>query len=148
MGRVGKAAIVTCVLAGVTAVGAAALACVDVRAIGRSDPRRAANYRPLLFNFSANYTDGSALGIAVGTSKGEAISIAERGGFAVEPTGWGDSRAGGADLYERSKLVATMLRQPYLSFHDARDPKRGMILEFEDGRVAAIRVHYINSETI
>ncbi len=88
------------------------------------------------------------MGVAVGSTKVEAIKAAERGHLTVQPSGWGDSRAGGAELYERSELVATMLRQPYLAFYDPDDLKRGMIVDFKDNRVVAIRVHYINFEAI
>ena len=118
------------------------------REIGRSDPKMAANYRLPWFNFSETYIDGLALGVAVGSTKSEAIDAAERAGFTVQPGGWGDNRAGGAGLYERADLVAKMLRQPTLSFYDAGDLKRGMIVDFRGDRVAAIRVHYINFEAI
>ena len=131
-----------------SAVAALAFAAVDVRQIGRSDPKKAANYRLPLFNFSETYTDGVVLGVPVGSLKADAIQAAERAGFVVSPSGWGDNRAGGADLYDRPELVATMLRQPYLNFHYADDTKGGMIVDFRDGRVAAIRVHYINFEAI
>lgn len=63
-----------------------------------------------MFNFSETYFDGVALGIAVGSTKGEAIEAAERGGFEVSLSSLGDSRAGGAGLYEKSELLAAMLR--------------------------------------
>ena len=143
-----KTAIAILTIFSIAAVGAVTFAAADVREIGRSDPKRAANYRLPLFNFSETYTDGVALDVAIGSTKAEAIRAAERTGLTVQPSGWGDSRAGGADLYERSELVATMLRQPYLAFYDAADLKRGMIVDFRGDRVAAIRVYYINFEAI
>lgn len=148
MRRRRKGAIALSCVLGVSALAALALAAVDAREIGRNDPKRAAHYRPPLFNFSETYRDGVVLGVAVGSTKAEAIEAAERAGFTVSPSGWGDDRAGGASLYERSELVATMLRQPYLDFNDAHDLKGGMIVDFRGDRVAAIRVYYINFEAI
>ena len=141
-----KAAIAIFTLSSIAGVSAVTYATSEARVIGRTDPKRAANYRLPLFNFTQTYTDGSALGVAIGSTKVEAIKAAERAGLTVQPSGWGDNRAGGADLYERSDLVATMLRQPYLAFFDADDLKGGMIVEFRGGRVAAIRVHYTNNQ--
>lgn len=127
---------------------AVAFASVDVREIGRSNPKKAANYRLPWFNFSESYVDGDVLGVAVGSTKIEAIQAAERAGLTVGPSGWGDNRAGGASLYDRQTLLAIMLRQPYLNFHDEGDSRRGMTIHFRGGRVARIDVHYINAEAI
>jgi hypothetical protein len=148
MGSSTKAAISIIAVTSIAAVSAFTFAVSHARELGRSDPKKAANYRPPWFNFSETYTDGTALGVAVGASKVEAFEAAERAGLTVAPSGWGDNRAGGADLYERPELVAAMLRQPYLNFYDRSDLKRGMIVDFRDNRVVAIRVHYINSEAI
>lgn len=148
MRRRTKAAVALSLVLGLSAVAAVALAAVEAREIGRSDPGKAAYYRPPWFNFSETYTDGVALGVAVGSTKAEAIRAAERRGFKVSPSGWGDNRAGGADLYGRSGLVATMLRQPHLSFDRADDLKGSMIVVCHADRVAAIRVYYINFEAI
>lgn len=126
--------------------GSVALASVDVREIGRTDPKRAANFRPPWFNFSENYSDGEVLGIPIGSTRGNAISVAERAGFVVETSGWGDNRAGQADLYDRATLLATMERQPHLNFHDASDLHRGMTVRFSGDRVRSISVHYTNFE--
>jgi hypothetical protein len=125
-----------------------AFASVDVREIGRSNPKRAANYRLPWFNFNETYADGEALGVVVGSTKAEAIQAAERAGLIVGPSGWGDNRAGGASLYDRQTLLATMLRQPYLNFHDQGDGRRGMTIHFRGDRVARIDVYYINMEAI
>jgi hypothetical protein len=125
-----------------------AFASVDVREIGRSNPKKAANYRLPWFNFSETYVDGDVLGVVVGSTKIEAIQAAERAGLTVGPSGWGDNRAGGASLYEWQTLLATMQRQPYLNFHDEGDGRRGMTIHFWGGRVARIDVHYINTEAI
>jgi hypothetical protein len=125
-----------------------AIASVDVREIGRSNPKKAANYRLPWFNFSETYVDGDVQGVVVGSTKMEAIQAAERAGLTVGPSGWGDNRAGGASLYDRQTLLATMLRQPYLNFHDAGDVRRGMTIHFRDDRVTSIKVHYINTEAI
>ena len=147
MGTRTKAAIGTLSVAlGAVILAAVALDSVDAREIGRSDPKRAANYRLPWFNFSETYIDGVVLGIAIGSTKAEAIRAAEGGGFEVNTSSWGDNRAGQGDLYERSVLLATMIRQPYLSFDDAADPSRGMIIHFRGDRVASIDVHYINTE--
>ena len=144
-----KAAIWAAVTVGAVAVvTSAAFSYVGARELGRSDPKQAANYRLPWFNFSETYTDGVALGIVLGSTKAEAIEAAERDGFTVEPSGWGDNRAGGADLYDRSTLHATMLRQPSLSFYDATDLSRVMIVRFREDRVASVDVHYINNEVI
>jgi hypothetical protein len=140
-----KAAIALSVVLGVVAMFA--LGSVDTREIGRSDPKSAANYRVPLRNFSETYTDGVALGISVGSAKAEAIAAAERGGFKVSPSGWGDSRAGASDLYEKRELLAMMLRQPYLIFDHAKD-RTAMIVEFRGDHVAAVKVYYINFEAI
>lgn len=126
--------------------GSVALASVNVREIGRSNPKKAANYRLPWRNFSETYVDGSVLGVVVGSTKSEAIQAAERGGFTVGPSGWGDNRAGGATLYERPTLLATMLRQPYLNFNDEADLRRGMIVHFRGDRVTSVDVYYINTE--
>jgi hypothetical protein len=84
---------------GIAAVSGVAFTSVDIRMIGRTDPKRAANYRLPWFNFSETYANGRALGIEIGSSKLEAIRAADRAGFVVRPSGWGDDRAGGADLY-------------------------------------------------
>jgi hypothetical protein len=128
--------------------GSVALASVDVREIGRSNPKRAANYRLPWFNFSETYRDGAVLGIVVGSTKAEAIRAAERAGLAVGPSGWGDNRAGGASLYDRPALLATMLRQQHLNFHDETDLRRGLTIYFRGARVERISAHYINSEAI
>lgn len=125
-----------------------ALASVDVRKIGRSDPKQAANYRLPWFNFSETYIDGVVLGVVIGSTKSEAIQAAERAGLTVSPSSWGDNRAGGASLYDRATLVATMLRQPYLNFGDEADLHRGMTIRFRGDRLASVAVYYINSEAI
>ena len=56
-----KTAIAILTIFSIAAVGAVTFAAADVREIGRSDPKRAANYRLPLFNFSETYTDGVAL---------------------------------------------------------------------------------------
>ena len=128
--------------------GSVALASVDVREIGRSNPKQAANYRLPWFNFSETYIDGAVLGVVVGSAKAEAIRAAERAGLTVGPSGWGDNRAGGASLYDQPALLATMLQQPQLNFHDEADLRRGMTIHFRGDRVASIDVHYINTEAI
>jgi hypothetical protein len=128
--------------------GSVALASVDAREIGRSNPKQAANYRLPRRNFSETYVDGSVLGVVVGSAKAEAIQAAERAGLTVGPSGWGDNRAGGASLYDRPTLLATMLRQPYLNFSDEADLRRGMTIHFRGDRVTSIDVHYINTEAI
>lgn len=128
--------------------GLVALASLDVREIGRSNPQQAANYRLPWFNFSETYVDGAVLGVVVGSTKAEAIQAAERLGLIVGPSGWGDNRAGGASLYDRSTLLAIMLRQPYLNFDDEDDLRRGITIHFRGDRVASIDVHYINTEAI
>jgi hypothetical protein len=139
------------IIGGVTAAlaiafaGSVALASVDVREIGRSDPKRAAHYRLPWFNFSETYVDGAVLGVTLGSTKIEAIQSAARAGLTVEPSGWGDSRAGGASLYDEATLLAAMLRQPHLNYHDDADHRRGMTIHFHGGRVASIDVHYINT---
>ena len=129
-------------------IGTAVLNAVDVREIARTDPRRAAHYRPPWFNVSETYTDGVVLGITVGSSKAAAIKAAEAAGFVVSPGSWGDNRAGGAELYARPILVATMLRQSSLNFEDPRNSKQGMTVYFRGDRVASVSVDYINSETL
>lgn len=128
--------------------GSVALASVDAREIGRSNPKQAANYFLPWRNFSETYIDGAVLRLVVGSTKSEAIQAAERGGFTVGPSGWGDNRAGGATLYDRPTLLATMLRQPYLNFSDEADLRRGMTIYFRGDRVTSIDVHYINTEAI
>lgn len=127
-------------------LGVGALAFARSHEIGRTDPHRAASYRPPLFNFSETYTDGTALGIAIGSSREEAIRAAEAGGYIVVPAGWGDDRPGGAALYEKSELHRTMLRQNQLSWRDPRGVWSGMIVEFSNGRVSSVNVYYINFE--
>lgn len=131
-----------------TGIGAGVLAFARSYEIGRTNPHRAASYRPPLFNFSETYTDGTALGIAIGSSKEEAIRAAEAGGFVVVPAGWGDDRPGGAALYGKPELRRTMLRQDQLSWRDPRGIWSGMIVEFRDGRVRSVNVYYINFETM
>jgi hypothetical protein len=143
-----KAAIALSASIGVGAVAAATITGAEAREIGRSNPEKAAYYRPPLFNFSETYKDGVVLGVAVGSARADAIRAAERGGYTVSPSGWGDNKAGGADLYERSELVAAMLRRPTLHFEAADDGKSGMTLDFSEDRVVAVHVHYINFEAI
>ena len=128
--------------------GSVALGSVDVREIGRSDPKQAAKYRLPWRNSPETYIDGAVQGVVIGSTKAEAIQAAERAGLTVGPSGWGDNRAGGASLYDRPTLLATILRQPYLNFYDVMDPRRGMTIYFRGDRVARIRVHYINTEAI
>ncbi|MEA1013712.1 hypothetical protein [Sphingosinicella sp. LY1275] len=128
--------------------GWVALSSVDVREIGRTNPKQAANYRLPWFNFSETYAEGAVLGVVVGSTKAEAIQAAERAGLTVGPSGWGDNRAGGASLYDRRTLLATMLRQPHLNFHDRTDLRRGMTIHFDGDRVTRIDVHYIYTEAI
>ena len=127
--------------------GSIALAAVDVRKIGRNDPKRAANYRLPFRNFAETYVDGKVLGVIVGSTKAEAIQAAERAGLVVSPSGWGDNRAGGASLYDVDRLRATMLKQPHLVFNHPPDPLV-MIIRFRADRVASIKVAYINWEAI
>ncbi len=128
--------------------GSVALASVNVREIGRSNPKQAANYRLPWFNFSETYVDGAVLGVVIGSTKAEAIQAAERAGLTVGPSGWGDNRAGGASLYDRPTLLATMLRQPYLNFGDEVNLRRGLAIHFRGDRVVRIDAHYINTEAI
>jgi hypothetical protein len=107
-----------------------ALGLVDSREIGRSSPKEAANYRLPWRNFSETYVHGAVLGVVVGSTKAEAIQAAERAGLTVDPNGWGDNRAGGASLYDRPTLLATMLRQPSLNFSDEVDLRQGMTIHF------------------
>ena len=132
-------------IVGVTSISVAWMGSPHAREIGRTDPKRAALYRPPWFNFFETYRDGQALGVAVGSTKAQAIKAAESAGLMVEPSGWGDDRAGGADLYGRPELIATMLCQPYLNYHGSRS-NFGATVEFQGDRVAAMRVNYINFE--
>jgi len=132
----------------IVSIAAIAVASVDTRTIGRTDPKRAANYRLPWFNFSETYTDGEALGVRIGSTKDEAIQAAERAGLTVDPGGWDDNRAGGADLYRRSELIQLMRRQPSLSFGDMTDTKRGMTIRFSGDRVVSVNVYYINSDAL
>lgn len=136
----------TAVAFAIVLAGAFALASIDVRSIGRSSPKQAAHYRLPGFNFSETYVDGAVLGVVVGSTRTEAIQAAERAGLTVAPGGWGDNRAGGASLYDRSTLLAKMLRQPRLDFNDEADTRRGMIIRFRGDHVASISAYYINSE--
>ena len=138
------------ILAGLTIIGIVVIAfmSVDARAIGRTDPKQAANYSLPWFNFSATYTDGQALGISIGSTRIRAIEAATRAGFIVEPGGWGDNRAGGADLYGKSDLLAIMLRQARLNFYDPKDLNRGITISFRADRVSSVDVFYVNSEAI
>jgi hypothetical protein len=131
-------------IASIAAIAAVKLAAPHARELGRSDPKRAAYYRLPWFNFAETYTDGAALGVSIGSTKLEAINAAERAGLVVEPGGWGDHRAGQADLYQRPALVDAMLRQPYLDFHEPKG-KTAMTVNFGNDRVVAIRIYYINS---
>lgn len=130
----------------VISIAAVRLHGADIREIGRSDPKRAAHYRLPWFNFSETYIDGTVLGVAVNSTKLDAIHAAEKAGFTVEPSGWGDNRAGGASLYDRSNLFAIMLRQPYLCFFKSSDLREGMVVDFRSDHVTSVKVHYINSE--
>lgn len=130
------------------AVTAVAFNSVDAREIGRSDPKRAANYQLPWFNFSETYVEGVVLGAAMGSTRADAIKAAESANFKVETSSWGDNRAGQSDLYERLVLLATMLRQPYLNFTDTADVRRGMTLHFRGDRLTRVDVHYINTEAI
>ena len=143
-----KVIVGTVALLAAALAGSMALALVDAREIGRSNPKQAANYRLPWRNSSETYVDGAALGVVVGSTRAEAIQAAERAGLTVGPSGWGDNRAGGASLYDRPTLLATMLRQPYLNFSDEADPRRGMTIHFRGDRVTSIDVHYINTEAI
>lgn len=129
-------------------IGGGTLAFARSYELGRTNPHRAASYRPPLFNFSETYTDGTALGIAIGSSKEDAIRAAEAGGFIPVPAGWGDDRPGGAALYAKEELHRTMLRQSQLSWRDPRGVWSGMIVEFRDERVHSVNVYYINFEML
>ena len=118
------------------------------REIGRTDPRRAANYMPLLRNFDETYTTGTVLGIAMGASLTESIKRAELEGFEVDPGCWGDNRAGQASLYQRSELQSIMLKQSKLCWTDHTQTRRGMIINYRDAKVVSINLYYINSEAI
>jgi hypothetical protein len=135
-------------LAVLAAAGVTAVASVDTRTIGRTDPKRAANYRLPWFNFSETYTDDEVLGVVIGSTRDEAIQAAEQAGLTVQPSGWGDNRAGGADMYRRSALLEAMSRQPHLEYFDRADTKRGMTIRFRGDRVVSVSVYYINSEAI
>jgi hypothetical protein len=128
---------------GIGSISAVVLNSADSRELGRSDPKRAARY---ILNFSENYTDGVVLGIAVGSTKTEAIQASERAGLTVNPGCWGDNRAGGASLYDKPQLNTAMLRQPHLCFYDADDLRKGLTVDFRGNHVTAIRVYYINIE--
>lgn len=146
MRKKGKLVAIIAMLA--TLAGLIAFTAVDEREIGRENPKQAADYRLPWRNFSETYVDGTALGVTVGSTKIEAIEAAERAGLTVGPSGWGDNRAGGASLYDRPTLVATMLRQRYLNFHDKADTRRGMTIHFRGDLVQSIDVYYINTEAI
>ncbi len=130
------------------ALVAVVIGSVDVRQLGRTNPKRAANFRLPWFNFSETYTDGKILGVSIGATRAEAIHAAEDAGFEVEPSGWGDARAGGASLYSRSALLAAIAGQPNLYFYNHTDLKNGMRVTFRQDRVVSVNVYYINFEAI
>jgi hypothetical protein len=147
--RAKVAALTTLVLAlALGGVLVSALMSGDARAIGRTDPKRAANHRLPLRNFSETYTEGKVLGVTIGSTRADAINAANRAGLSVDASSWGDNRAGGADLYSRSGLLQTMSRQPYLNYYDRNDPRRGMTTQFDGDRVTSVSVYYINFEAL
>src|SRR5437764_11506030 len=76
--------------------------------IGRTRPDIAGLLRPPLFDFGQTYPSGSAAGFTVGMSKPVAGTTARRLKFAIEPSCWGDFRAGGESLYSDSQIGARM----------------------------------------
>ena len=132
----------------VLALGWSYLSTVYARDIGRTNPCAAANFQLPWFNFSETYTEGLALGVAVGSTKAEAIRSAEQSGMQVDPSGWSDNRAGGVDLYGPMELHSKMLQQPYLIFHDPENLEGSMIINFRKDRVSNVEVYCINTEAI
>ena len=118
---------------------------IDTRTMGRTDPQRAASFR---LNFVETYLTGSVLGLQIGQSKLAAIKSAEQAGFELQPTSWGDNRAGGADLYGRSELIEKAMGQNVIPMGGRTNTKQGLTLYFKKDRLRAIEVIYINFENI
>ena len=118
---------------------------VDERALGRTNPRRAAFYSPPLGNFVETYADGTALGFTVGMPKERALQLATKSGFTVEPISWGDNRAGGAELYTADELRAKAMTVDSLHMSTDREDVELLTLNFDRDRVRSITVGYINN---
>jgi hypothetical protein len=118
---------------------------VDTRTIGRTDLRRAASFR---FNFVETYSTGSVLGVKIGQTKLAAIQSAEQAGFQLQPSAWGDNRAGGANLYERSELLEKAMKMDTIHMGGRTDTKQAIELRFNENRLIAIKLLYINFENI
>jgi len=116
---------------------------VDERELGRTNPRGAAFYSPPLGNFVETYSDGTALGFAVGMPRERALQVAAKSGFIVEPISWGDNRAGGADLYSTEELWAQAKAVESLDLSTDREDVEILTLSFHKDRVRSITVGYI-----
>ena len=115
------------------------------REIGRTNPALAGYLRLPLFNFSAKYRTGAAMGFQIGSSRFEVFQKIQSRQFVIEPACWGDYRAGGASLYTSDALLAKARTQSRVCL---RAPKASVTLRIERGYLESIEIAYVRNELI
>lgn len=113
---------------------------VDEREIGRTDPQRAAFYSGLSGNFTETYRDGSALGFAIGMPEEQALDVAAKRGFIVEPLQ--DPLADIPELESEEARRSAALEADYLIVRVPSDSRLGAELTIDQDRVSSITVRY------
>lgn len=113
--------------------------------IGRSNPSLASLFRPIWFNFNETYVDGQAMGFAIGTGKDEVIAAVFENGYEVQPSCWGDNRAGGESLYTRNELIDAMQSRDAICIGADRT---SIILRFSEATLRSVEVTFVRNELI
>jgi hypothetical protein len=115
--------------------------------VGRSSPRTASLLRPPLFNFSETYKDGRVLVFEVGMSKRELHNVVfSDSRIKIDPSCWGDYRAGGAKFYSRGQ-IANALRDNSVICVDYAE-EGFLTIKTVGETVTEIQSYYIRTELL
>ncbi|HEY5722635.1 MAG TPA: hypothetical protein VIT45_09965 [Allosphingosinicella sp.] len=135
-----RLAVIAAAAASVLAGPAIAYVSVNERELGRTDPRRAAFYSGFRANFNETYRDGSALGFSVGMPEEQALDVAAKRRFIVEPL-W-DALAEIPELETEEERRAAALATGFLILRLRGDKRLGAELTIDEDRVSSITVRY------
>src|SRR5215213_5481540 len=125
-----RLAVIAAAAASVLAGPAIAYVSVNERELGRTDPRRAAFYSGLRANFNETYRDGSALGFSIGMPEEQALDVAAKRGFIVEPY-WGDPLTDVPELETEEERGAAALAAGFLILRLRGDNRLGAELTID-----------------
>jgi hypothetical protein len=117
--------------------------------LGRKSPKTAALFRPMLFNFMAEYRDGAVLGLEIGQSKAEVASYfakvyGDRYRLFVRD---GQTRpVNEAFLFPSSEsdFLRYVGANKTVQVSMEASPKLAFILQFTEGKLNAITVYWTN----